>query len=281
MSESYITKLYFRKYFLFLFPIAVLISAIGFAICFLIFNGKYLFGFILFCTFLIISSIIIPASFTYDEKQKGVEAYQIFCSEGFTCKFCDTYRRAYIDNGNPFPPRIIICASYYEKIGENHTANMLLKKIKKPERLDKESRFNYYLEMMMVCGKNGDALNGEIIRNKNIGFIQKYVHKKRYKPEYRINMSIALSLVDCACKRYGDALSLLNYGYKPNGKNDENFLNILITAVYIYSKAQNDDNLITAVKNAKTFLNHFTKFKFPWQPDYYNERIKKASKGNL
>ncbi len=278
-SELYIINLYFKKYFLTLFPIALVISVTGFAFCFFALNGKYFPSFLLLCIFCIGISIIIPASFAHDDKIKGLPAYRIFRSEGFTCDFCDTYRKIYIDGGNPFPPHIIMCASYYAKISEYDTVNMLLKKIKNPEKLDRHSRFIYYLEILTLCGKTGNWCRGDEIRKKNIGFIQNYVRKRKNKPEYRVNMSIALSLVDCAHGNYADALSLLNSGYKPRNNNDENFLKILINAVYIYSQAKNDENLHNAIDNAVIFLNNFTKFDFSWQKKYYSEQIRRASKG--
>lgn len=280
-SESYITKLYFKKYFLILFPIALIISGAGFFFCFLAMNGKHLSAFILMCIFCIGISLIIPASLAHEDKKKGTEAYRLFRSEGFTCSFCDTYRKAYINSENPFPPHIVMCVAYYMRISEYDTASMLLNKIENPAILDSHSRFIYFLEMLTLCGKTGNWSRGEEIRRKNIGFIQNYVRKKKNNPEYRVNMSIALALVDCSHGRYADAFTLLNSGYRPKDKNDENFLNILINAVYIYSQAKNDENLHNAIHNAVTFLNNFTEFDFPWRKDYYKEQIRKASKGTL
>jgi len=280
LSESYITKLYYRKFFKILFPSAVLISAAGLAVCLFVLNGKFIIPFTLLSIFLIAISFAVPFAFAKDDTQKGLKAQKIFLSEGFTCKFCDTYRKIYIDKGNAFPPHIIKCASYYEKICEHDTADMLLNRIRKPERLDRESRFLYCILTLNLCGKTGDWTKGEDIRKKNIGFMQKYVDKQK-NPEYEVNMYIALSLIDCACKHYADAFTLLNFGYKPSGKNDTNFLDILINAVYIYSKTKNDDNLNTAINNASTFLENFTSFKYPWSKQYYKDLIKKASCGKL
>lgn len=280
-SELYIAKLCFRKYFLIFFPIAVLISAIGLILCFFLLKGKHLFLFILISIVCIAVSVIIPVYFAYDDKMKGKKASDIFRTEGFTCNFCDTYRKIYVDKGNPFPPHIVMCASYYGKISEYNTVKMLLNKIRNPEKLDGYSRFMYYLEMLSMCGKTGNWCKGEEIRKKNIGFIQNYVRKRKKNPELRVNMDIALALVDSAHGHYGDAFTLLNSGYRPKGKNDENFLNILINAVYIYSLAKNDDNLNTSIENAMVFLNNFTEFDFPWKKKYYEEQIRKASRGKL
>lgn len=280
-SESYITKLYFKKYFLIFFPIAVLISTIGLVLCFTLLKGRYLPLFILLCIVCIAVSVIIPLYFAHDDKIKGKKASDIFRAEGFTCNFCDTYRKIYVDKGNPFPPHIIMCASYYGKISEYNTVRMLLNKIKNPKKLDRHSRFIYYLEMLSMCGKTGNWCKGEEVRKKNIGFIQNYVRKKKKNPEFRVNMDIALALVDSAHGHYGDAFTLLNSGYKPKDKNDENFLNILINAVYIYSLAKNDDNLNSSIENATTFLNNFTEFDYPWRKKYYEEQIRKASRGKL
>lgn len=282
-SESYITKLYFKKYFLILFPIAVLISTIGFILCFFVFqdNTTLCIPTNIITTLSIIISIAVPALLAYTDKIKGKKAFEIFRTEGFTCKFCDAYRKIYIDKGNPFPLHVIMCASYYGKISEHDTARILLNKIRNPKKLDSYSRFMYYLEMLSMCGKTGNWCKGEEVRKKNIGFLQNYVRKHKNNPELRVNMDIALALIDSAHGHYGDAFTLLNSGYKPKDKNDENFLNILINAVYIYSLAKNDDNLSTAIINAETFLKNFTAFDFPWCKKYYEEQIIRASQGKL
>ncbi|MGN1036347.1 MAG: hypothetical protein ACI4PX_01085, partial [Ruminococcus sp.] len=98
-SESYITKLYFKKYFLIFFPIAVLISTIGLVLCFTLLKGSYLPLFILLCIACTAVSVVIPLYFAHDDKIKGKKASDIFRAEGFTCNFCDTYRKIYVDKG--------------------------------------------------------------------------------------------------------------------------------------------------------------------------------------
>lgn len=280
LSESYVSKLYFKKFFFTLFPAAVLISAIGFIICFTLLDGNFLTAFIILCVLLIIISLTIPAALATSDKKKGKKAYEIFRAEGFTCNFCDTYRQTYVNTSSPFPPHIVLCASYYSKISEHDTADMILKHIKNPDKLDGESRFLYCIEFLTICGKTGDWNKGEKFRTRNIGFLQKYAEKRK-DPEYKVNMYIALSLVDCAHQNYADAFTLLNFGYKPYGKNDTNFLDILINAIYIYSKMKDQDNLNTAIDNADTFLSNFTKFDYHWQSQYYKDNIQKAIWGKL
>ncbi|MDE5946273.1 MAG: hypothetical protein K2G63_03040 [Oscillospiraceae bacterium] len=280
LSTSDVTKLYFKKNFIIFFPVALILSIVAIVLCLTVFNGKNLIAFILLSVVLIALSFAVPMILAKADEKKGKLSAEIFRSEGFTKSFCESYRQAYIDScKNPFPAHIILCASYYGKAGEHNSANMLLNRLD-IKKLSGECKFVYCLEKLMACGKTGDWSEGEDIRNDNIKFIQNYMQGKK-SPEYKVQMYISLALIDCAYKHYADAFGLLNFGYKPSGKNDTNFLHILITAIYIYAKMGDSNNIDTAVKNAQIFLSKFNEFEYPWCKSYYENLIINASNGKL
>lgn len=280
LSSTDITRLYFKKNLIPLLSGALFISVICLIVCFAVLNGSNALIFVLISVLLIALSIAVPFVMAKNMEKKGNQSAEIFRAEGFTLNFCDSYRQAYIDNvKKPFAPHLILCASYYDKIGDHNSAEFYIEQVNN-KKLDPESKFVYCLQKLLLCGKTGDWSEGEDFRNDNIKFIQNYMEKKK-APEYKVQMYIALALVDCATKKYADAFGLLNFGYKPKGKNDVNFLNILITAIYIYSKMKDQTNLETAVHNAQLFLSKFTAFEYPWCKDYYEKLIIRASQGKL
>jgi hypothetical protein len=58
-------------------------------------------------------------------------------------------------------------------------------------------------------------------------------------------------------------------------------MNILITAVYVYFKMGDADNLNTAVENAWKYLRTFTRFRYTWEKADFERRINNAQIGIL
>jgi hypothetical protein len=107
--------------------------------------------------------------------------------------------------------------------------------------------------------------------------LQKYCSKTCLKRQAKLYISLALA--DCAAKSYTQALKLLKFGYKPQGRNDSMLLEIFITSVYIFAKADDVEGLEGALANANGCLKLFKDFDFSWQEEYYRQRIKDASQG--
>ena len=81
-------------------------------------------------------------------------------------------------------------------------------------------------------------------------------------------------------KKYMPAFKLLmNFGYKPQGKNDVKLLEILITGIYICSKTGDRESIDNAVENARSAMKLFTEFEHPWLKDYYEKQIEDAAQG--
>ena len=73
----------------------------------------------------------------------------------------------------------------------------------------------------------------------------------------------------------------MNFGYKPQGKNDTKLLEIMITGVYLYAQSGDDDGLESAISSAKACLKLFSEFEFSWSREYYKQCIRDASMGIL
>lgn len=216
-------------------------------------------------------------SFGSDLK-KYDELYQLFCRDGYTKELCDAYADTFVDNcKKPAADDIIQAASLYDKIYDYKSAEFYLDMLTE-KKMSSEDRYDYCLEVLAVTSKLKRWRDAEDFRTDNINFIQTYMQKKKTAQE-QVDMYLALALVDCAAKRYTDAFRLLNYGYKPKGKNDEKLLSILLTAVYIYAAAGDEESLEMAVENARSCLKLFSDFEFAWKKDYLEKRIQDAANG--
>ena len=133
--------------------------------------------------------------------------------------------------------------------------------------------------MLSTISKIGNWRDAEEFRTLNISFLQKYCEKACLKRQAKLYISLALA--DCAAKNYREALKLLKFGYKPQGRNDAMLLEIMITAVYIFAKADDIEGLEGALENANSCLRLFKDFDFSWQEEYYHKRIRDASQGIL
>jgi hypothetical protein len=211
---------------------------------------------------------------------KSDELDEIFRNQGYCRDFCDAYADAFVNNvKKPDPVVVIELVSYLNKIGDLKSASFYLDNID-IDKLSGNTKFEFCREQLLILGKSGNWRDGEDFRSENIKFIQLYLqHNKDMRK--KAEMYIALSFIDCAAKKYSDAFSLLNCGYKPTGKSDVCFLEILITAVYIYAKMGDGDNVQLAIGNASKFLDNFTGFEYKWTKDYYKKRIESAANGKL
>lgn len=213
------------------------------------------------------------------EMKKYDELYQRFCREGYTSELCEAYADSFVDNcKKPAADDIIQLASMYGKIHDYKNSEFYLDMLSQ-KKMNNDDKYNYCLEQISTSAKQMHWRDAEDFRTENINFIQTYMQKKT--PSQQVDMYIALALVDCAAKRFSDAFSLLNFGYKPNGKNDEKLLSIMITAVYFYSAVGDEESLNTAVENANSCLKLFSKFEFEWSREYYQKCIIDASNGIL
>ncbi len=223
-----------------------------------------------------IKKSIVP-SFGSDIK-KYDELYQQFCAEGYSKELCDAYAETFVDNcKKPAADDIVRTARLYRKIHDYKGAEFYLDMLE-DKKLGSDDRFLYCLEMLRTTSALGRWRDAEDFRTENINFMQTYMDKKHMLKE-NVNMYIALALADCAAKRYADAFRLLNFGYKPKGKNDVKLLDIFTTAVYLYAASGDEEGLAGAVNNAQACLKLFDSFEFPWKKAYYEKRIEDAANG--
>lgn len=222
------------------------------------------------------SKALLP-SFGADLKKYN-EVYQLYCRDGYTKELCDMFADVFVDTcKKPAADDIIQAASLYGRIYDYKNAEFYLDMLL-DKKMSSEDRYDYCLERLSVTSKLNRWRDAEEFRTDNINFIQTYMQKKKTIYE-QVDMYIALALVDCAAKHYSDAFRLLNFGYKPKGKNDDKLLSILVTAVYIYAVSDDDENLKIAVENANSCLKLFSSFEFEWSKAYYEKKIQDASKG--
>lgn len=211
------------------------------------------------------------------EMKKYDEVYQLFCQYGYTKELCDLYSDYFVnDIKKPAPDDIIQLASLYDKIHDNKSADFYLDMLAE-KKLSSEDRYNYCIAVLNTSSKLRRWRDAEDFRTENINFIQTYMQKKTMPQQ--ADMYMALALADCAAKDYSNAFKLLNFGYKPQGKNDETLLAIMTTAVYIYACAGDEDGITAAIENACSCLKLFSEFKFDWCESYFAQRINDAANG--
>lgn len=212
------------------------------------------------------------------EIKKYDEIYQMYCQNGYSKELCSSFAEAFVDNlKKPANDDVILAASLYNKIYDYKSADFYLDMLME-KKLGGDEKFRFCCEKLSTVSRLGHWRDAEDFRTENINFIQTYMDKKVSSAE-QVDMYIALALVDCASKRYSDAFRLLNFGYKPKGKNDVKLLDILLTAVYIYAKSGDEANLNAAVSNARSCLKLFNGFDFEWSKAYFEKRIEDAANG--
>mgnify|MGYP003290602782 CR=1 FL=1 len=218
---------------------------------------------------------LLPAHNT--DMRKYEEVYLTFANTGYDKALCDLYSEIFIDNvKRPNAADIIQLAALYERIHDSKASLFQMAKLQ-DKKLSNPDRFDFCVQSLKASSLSGLWVDAEEFRTANISFMQKYSEKL---PQNKVaDMYIALALADCAAKNYTQALSLLKFGYKPQGKNDTKLLEIFITAVYIFAKANDPSGLEGALNNANACLNMISNFEFSWCREYYEKRIEDASNG--
>lgn len=220
---------------------------------------------------------LLPAHGT--DMKKYEEVYQEFVNNGYSKELCEMYAAAFLDNAKkPAPIDIVQIARLYDRIYDHKTAYFYLEMLLE-KKIGGDEKFHYCIEMLTTISKLGNWRDAEDFRTENINFLQKYSEKASLKRQ--ADMYIALALADCAAKHYDQALKLLKFGYKPQGKNDTTLLEIFITVVYIFACADDQEGLAGSIGNAKSCLSLFSGFDFSWTKEYYEKRINDASHGTL
>ncbi|WP_028517212.1 hypothetical protein [Ruminococcus flavefaciens] len=213
------------------------------------------------------------------EMKKYAEVYSLFAENGYSKELCDAYADAFLDNvKKPSPFDIVQLAALYDRIHDHKTAFFYLEKLTE-KKLGGDDRFFFCVEVLTILGKIGNWREAENFRTNNISFLQKHSEKASLNMQAALYM--ALAVTDCAAKNYRQGLKLLKFGYKPQGSKDTTLLEIFITAVYIFAKANDKEGLEGALHNAECCLALFKDFDFPWQGEYYRERIENAANGIL
>lgn len=257
-------------------------GAVGIALIVLLIS-KSLLAFVILlvalaCAVTIICGFMRKSEENRIEKIAGI--YAVYEQNGLSENYCQTFAEFFVNNTNqPANEYLIYLASLYRRLGKADMTNFYLERVDL-KKISDEDKFFYCLEKLFYYGKANAWRDAVDFRNKNINFIQTYMQKKK-DPSHCVTMYIALAIVDCASGKYADAFSLLNCGYKPKGANDVYFMNILITAVYVYFKMGDADNLNTAVENAWKYLRTFTRFRYTWEKADFERRINNAQIGIL
>ena len=204
------------------------------------------------------------------ELKKYDECYQLFTQNGYTKELCELYADYFVNNTKkPAADDILQLAELFEHINDAGSAEFYLDMLE-GKKLSSEDKYAYCLAMLRNISRQKRWRDAE-----NINFLQTYSQKKPLPQQ--ADLYIALSLVDCAAKHYPQAFGLLNFGYKPQGKNDEKLLEIMTTAVYIFACEGDQENIDDAVKNAKSCLKLFSEFRFDWSKAYFEKRIENAA----
>lgn len=212
-----------------------------------------------------------------NEMKKYEEVYFTYANTGYTKDLCEQYAQTFVDDvKKPNPIDIIQLAVLYERIHDYKTAYFYLDQLT-DKKLSGGEKFSYCIEMLRTLSLLGKWRDAVDFRTENINFMQK--HSEKVDLRMQADMYMALALTDCAAKKYDQALKLLKFGYKPQGKNDIKLLEIFITVVYIFAKAEDEEGLEGALENARSCINLFSSFDFSWGREYFEQRIEDASNG--
>ena len=212
------------------------------------------------------------------ETKRYMELYADFSQLGYTRDLADDYADSFVnDQKKPLPEDIIQAAKLFDRIHDYGSAEFYLEMLK-DKKLNNDDKFSYCIEMLKIKSKQGHWRDAVDFRTENINFMQN--HSKKVDMKQLADMYIALALVDCASKKYMPAFKLLmNFGYKPQGKNDAKLLEILITGIYICSKTGNQESVDNAIENAHGAMKLFTEYEHPWLKAYYEKQIEEAAQG--
>ena len=211
------------------------------------------------------------------EMKKYEEVYLTYANTGYTKDLCDQYSSSFVDDAKkPSPVDVIQLAMLYERILDYKTAAFYLDKLEE-RKVGGIDKYHYCVEMLRVKSLLGKWRDAEDFRTENIDFMQK--QSEKLSSQRQADLYIALALTDCAAQHYEQALKLLKFGYKPQGKNDKTLLEIFITAIYIFAKAGDQEGVEGAVGNARGCMKLFSKYEFSWCEEYYNKRIEAAANG--
>ena len=211
------------------------------------------------------------------DMKKYDEVYLTFANTGYNKELCEFYAQTFIDNvKKPNTIDILQLAKLYEKIHDHKTALYYLNTLQ-DKKLSGNEKYYYCIQTLKAISLSGNGLDAEHFRTQNINFMQNYSEKLSLQKQADLYISLALS--DCAGKNYDQALKLLKFGYKPQGKNDPKLLEIFITAVFIFAKSNDAEGLDGALENAISCLRLYSNFDFGWYKEYYVNRISDASKG--
>ena len=213
-----------------------------------------------------------------EDTKRYMELYADFSQLGYTKNLANDYADAFVnDCKKPLAEDIIQTVRLFDRIRDFGSAEFYLDMLK-DKKLSNEDKFAYCIESLKNLSKQGHWRPAVDFRTENINFMQN--HSEKVDMQQRADLYIALALVDCAAKKYMPAFKLLmNFGYKPQGKNDVKLLEILITGIYICSKTGDRESIDNAVENARSAMKLFTEFEHPWLKDYYEKQIEDAAQG--
>lgn len=212
------------------------------------------------------------------ETKRYMELYNEFYNSGYSRELAENYADAFVnEHKKPLAEDIIQTAKLFDRIRDLSSTEFYLDMLK-DKKLSNEDKFIYCIEMLKNKSKLGHWRDAEDFRTENINFMQNYSEKVDMKQ--RADMYIALALVDCAAKHYTQGFKLLmNFGYKPQGRNDVKLLEILITGIYICSKTGDQESVDNAVENAHAAMKLFTEYECPWTKAFYEKLIEDAAQG--
>lgn len=215
-----------------------------------------------------------------ENTKKYNELYAEFYNKGYTKALAEEYADYFVLNAKkPAAGDILQTVRLYDKIRDYKTAAYFLTKVEEmAKKLNNEEKFIYCIETLANKSKIGNWRDAEDFRTEHINFMQIYSEKVDIK--LRADMYMSLAYADCAAKHYSSAFRLLTgFGYKPQGKNDEKLLEILIAGIYICAKSGDEASIENAVNNACAAMALFKKYKFSWSEAFYKQKIKDASEG--
>lgn len=215
-----------------------------------------------------------------ENEKEYAELYSNFYRDGYTKNLAVDFAGYFVDNAKkPAVGDLLQTVRLYDKIHDYKVANLYLARIEENiKKLNSEEKFHYCVAALLNKAKSGNWREAEDFRIENINFMQ--IHSEKVNLKQKAAMYIALAYADCAAKHYNSAFRLLKgFGYKPQGKNDEVLLEILIAGIYICAKSGDEASVQNSVENAHAALKLFNKFEFDWSKSYYQQRISEAAKG--
>ncbi len=217
---------------------------------------------------------------TPENEKEYAELYSKFYRGGYTKQLAVDYAGYFVDNAKkPAIGDILQTVRLYDRLHDYKVADLYLSRIEENvKKLTSEEKFQYCVASLLNKSKIGNWRDAEDFRTENINFMQ--IHSEKVDLKQKSAMYIALAYADCAAKHYTSAFRLLKgFGYKPQGKNDEILLEILIAGIYICARSGDEASVQNSVENAHSALKLFNKFEFDWSKGYYQQRIAEAAEG--